>query len=132
MAQETIRFSESIVDEVEDLVENGEFEHKSEFYRFATEVLLNALNEEYDPEMVKYDRLLESVTNRSEGPGLDPGVQHDDDAGSTFYRSATTIRRHARRGESEAAEEHIDARYPPERGEYLLLEDLLDYYTTDA
>lgn len=122
MVQETVRFSQSIVEAVEELVEEGTFENKSEFYRFATELLLDSVHDEYDPEMVKFDTIAEGTRQQVAEP---PAEQSD---GSMFYQSAVTVRRHARRGDIDAAEEYIDAHYPSERGEYLLLETLLDYY----
>lgn len=122
MVQETVRYSDSIVDTVEKLVEEGTFNHKSEFYRFATELLLDQLDEEYEPEMVSYDALSEATQQSY----VDTSDQSD---GSMFYQSAIVVRRHARREEINTAEEYIDTHYPPERGEYLLLEALLDYYS---
>jgi len=131
MVQETIRFSETVVNEVEDLVAEGVFETKSEFYRFASEMLLDAINDEYDPEMVNYDKLSGGVRERidsaiGEQDALPDPTTQPNDAG-TFYRSALVVRRHARKGEIEQAEEHIDSHYPPERGEYLMLEDILHH-----
>jgi hypothetical protein len=122
MVQETVRYSDSIVETVEKLVEEDTFSHKSEFYRFATELLLDQLDEEYEPEMVNYDALSEATQQSY----INTSDQPDE---SMFYQSAIVVRRHARRGEVETAEEYIDTHYPPERGEYLLLESLLDYYS---
>jgi len=122
MVQETVRISESIVEAVQAPVNEGTFEHKSEFYRFATELLLDSLQEDYDPEMLNYDSLTETTRQQlAEFTGGQSG-------GSMFYESAILIRRHARRGEIDTAEEYIETHYPSERGEYLLLEALLDYY----
>lgn len=121
MVQETVRYSNTIVETVEKLVEQGSFSNKSEFYRFATELLLEQLDEEYEPEMVSYNAL-------SEATQLSDTDNSDQSDGSMFYQSAIVVRRHARREEISAAEEYIDAHYPPQRGEYLLLEALLDYY----
>ncbi len=123
MVQETVRYSDSIVESVEELVEEDVFEHKSEFYRFATELLLDSLHDDYEPEMLNYDSLAEA-TRQEVG---DTAVEKSDK--SMFYESAVVVRRHARRGEVGAAEEYIDTHYPPERGEHLLLEALLDYYS---
>lgn len=122
MVQETVRYSDSIVQTVEKFVEEDTFSHKSEFYRFATELLLDQLDEEYEPEMVNYDALLEATQQSY------IGISDQSDR-SMFYQSAIVVRRHARRGEIKTAEEYIDTHYPPERGEHLLLETLLDYYS---
>jgi Arc/MetJ-type ribon-helix-helix transcriptional regulator len=117
-----VRYSESIVESVERIVEEGTFDHKSEFYRFATELLLDQLDEDYDPEMLRYDTLSESTQQNV------PTHAADQSDKSMFYRSAIVVRRHARRGDVDSAEDYIDTHYPSERGEYLLLEALLDYY----
>lgn len=121
MVQETVRYSDYIVETVKKSVEEGRFRNKSEFYRFATELLLDQLYEEYEPEMVSYDTVLEAIQQADLNASDQPN-------GSMFYESAIIVRRHARRGEINTAEEYIDTHYPPERGEYLLLEALLDYY----
>lgn len=122
MVQETVRYSESIVDAVDELVEEGTFGHKSEFYRFATEMLLDSIDESYNPEMLNYDTLAENTRQQGE-------EYHQESDTRMFYSSAIVVRRHARRGEIGAAEEYIDTHYPPERGEHLILEALLDYYS---
>lgn len=106
------------------MIDEGIFDNKSEFYRFASELLLDSLRDEYTPEMVNYDQLTDTLDSQREKKDATEDI-------SGFYRSATTVRRCARRGDISAAEEHIDSRYPPERGEYLLLEALLDYYRQD-
>ena len=124
MVQETVRYSDSIVEAVEQLVERGTFENKSEFYRFASELLLGSLDDDYDPEMLNYDTLAERTRKHMRGPTV------EQQEGSMFYESAIVVRRHARRGEISTAEEYIETHYPSERGEYLLLEALLDYYSS--
>lgn len=121
MVQETVRFSDYIVNEVDELVEEGMFEHKSEFYRFATEMLLDSMREDYSPEMLNYDAIAEKTRQQLGNPS-------NESDGSMFYNSAIVVRRYARRGEINAAEDYIDTHYPTEGGEYLLLEALLDYY----
>jgi hypothetical protein len=122
MVQETVRYSDSIVESVEKILDEGVFRNKSEFYRFATELLLEHVDTDYDPEMLNYDDLSEATQ-----PNVETYTTEQSD-GSMFYQSAIVVRRHARRGEVNTAEEYIDTHYPPERGEYLLLEALLDYY----
>jgi Arc/MetJ-type ribon-helix-helix transcriptional regulator len=121
MVQETVRFSDYIVNEVDELVEEGMFEHKSEFYRFATEMLLDSMREDYSPEMLNYDTIAAKTRQQL-------GSSANESDGTMFYNSAIAVRRYARRGEIDAAEDYIDAHYPTEGGEYLLLEALLDYY----
>jgi hypothetical protein len=123
MVQETVRYSDSIVKSVEEMVNEDIFDHKSEFYRFATEFLLDQLDQNYDPEMLNYDTLAESTQHN-----VEPDSDYRSDK-SMFYQSAIAVRRHARRGNITAAEEYIDTHYPSERGEYLLLEAVLDYYS---
>ena len=50
MVKSTVRFPESVVGEIESLVEDGRFESKSEFYRFSTDYVLNQVLDDYDPE----------------------------------------------------------------------------------
>ena len=123
MVQETVRYSDSVVERVQELVEEGTFENKSEYYRFASELLLDSLKKDYEPEMVKYDAIAENTQQQVKG-----GFAIDQSDGSMFYESAIVVRRYARRGEIDAAEEYIDTHYGPDRGEYLFLEALLDYY----
>ena len=49
MVKSTVRFPESVVGEIEALVEDGTFESKSEFYRFSTDYVLNQVLDEYEP-----------------------------------------------------------------------------------
>jgi hypothetical protein len=123
MVQETVRYSDSIVESVEEMVDEGIFDDKSKFYRFATESLLEQLEKDYEPEMLNYDDFAEATQRNAET------YTADQSAKSPFYQSAIAVRRHARRGEIKTAEEYIDTQYPSGQGEYLLLEALLDYYS---
>lgn len=127
MTQETVRFSETIVTEVETLVEEGVFDNKSEFYRFAAEFVLDELNPEYTPVMDLYEQTLQDI---QEHANYSTETTVDETAGS-LYRAAVVIRQYARQGKIEQAEAYIDSHYPPERGEYLLLEALLGFYQED-
>ena len=123
MVQETIRYSEGVVTEVESLVNAGVFDSKSEFYRFATEALLTSINDDYKPNMHNYNKYQEKV--RAEFKS-DDSTAYDQ---SLFYSSAVAVRRYARNKDIQSAENHIDSHYSEDMGEYLLLEALLDYYT---
>lgn len=138
MVQETIRFSEGMTEKVDELLDQGVFETKSEFYRFAAETLLVSLNDDYQPDMVDYERHQQSVRNAVEDDDgefdtvcgdVAKNGEGDNEDECLFYTSAITIRRLAREGDIDSAKEYIDDNYTKERGELLLLEALLDYYT---
>jgi Arc/MetJ-type ribon-helix-helix transcriptional regulator len=127
MVKNTVRFHEDVVDEIERLVEDGVLESKSEFYRFASEYVLQRISEEYEPHMVDYDSV------RAELAPDDPrtiGGEESIEAGSgiPFLDSAAMVRKYALRGNFADAEDFIDHHYEAGERDAMLLEELLELY----
>ncbi|WP_435334917.1 hypothetical protein [Haloarchaeobius sp. TZWWS8] len=124
MVKSTVRFSESTVDEIESLVEEGVFESKSEFYRFASEFILEQLSDDYVPSTVDFEDIKADVFQKdqliepAEGP----------ESGLPFFESVATVRRFVLRGKVQDAEDFIDHHYNASSRDALLLEELLDAY----
>ncbi|MFB6229265.1 MAG: hypothetical protein ABEH88_12075 [Halobacteriales archaeon] len=127
MVKNTVRFHEDVVDEIEGLVDDGVLESKSEFYRFASEYVLQRISEGYEPHMVDYDSVRAEL-----GPD-DPrtiGRNAGLDAGRSipFLDSAAMIRKYALRGNFADAEDFIDHHYEAGERDAMMLEELLDLY----
>jgi Arc/MetJ-type ribon-helix-helix transcriptional regulator len=129
MVKNTVRFHEDVVEEIEGLVEDGVLESKSEFYRFASEYVLQRISEEYEPHMVDYDSVKAELD--PDGPRtIGREGEIDADAGSAipFLDSAAMVRKYALRGNFADAEDFIDHHYEPGERDAMLLEELLDLY----
>jgi Arc/MetJ-type ribon-helix-helix transcriptional regulator len=127
MVKNTVRFHEDVVDEIEGLVEDGVLESKSEFYRFASEYVLQRISEEYEPHMVDYDSV------RAELAPDDPrtiggGENIEAGSGIPFLDSAAMVRKYALRGNFADAEDFIDHHYEAGERDAMLLEELLELY----
>jgi Arc/MetJ-type ribon-helix-helix transcriptional regulator len=127
VVKSTVRFPETVMDCVEEMVAEGVFSNKSEFQRFAVEYVLSEI-EDYEPEMVDFDELQREVfqqpaTDRAE---MSPEINEN------FYENAARVRQFAIRGEIETAEEYIDTAYPVTDPRCLLLDDLLEPYRQRA
>ncbi|WP_336338332.1 ribbon-helix-helix domain-containing protein [Haloarcula brevis] len=127
MVKSTVRFPETVMDCVEEMVAEGVFSNKSEFQRFAVEYVLSEIDD-YEPEMVDFDELQRDVfqqpaTDRTE---MSPEINEN------FYENAARVRQFAIRGEIETAEEYIDTAYPVTDPRCLLLDDLLEPYRQRA
>jgi Arc/MetJ-type ribon-helix-helix transcriptional regulator len=127
MVKNTVRFHEDVVEEIEGLVDDGVLESKSEFYRFASEYVLQRITEDYEPHMVDYESVKADL-----GPD-DPrtiGLETDIGAGSglPFLDSMAMVRKYALRGNFADAEDFIDHHYEPGERDAILLEELLDLY----
>ena len=128
MVKNTVRFHESVVDEIEDLVETGVLESKSEFYRFASEYVLDQMKDDYEPHMMDFDAVKADLippdprTIESDSPAGDP------DVGIPFFESFAMVRKYALRGNLQDAEDFIDHHYDPNDRDALLLEELLEFY----
>ncbi|WP_435361009.1 ribbon-helix-helix domain-containing protein [Haloarchaeobius sp. DFWS5] len=124
MVKSTVRFSESTVEEIESLVEEGVFESKSEFYRFASEYILEQLSDGYEPSTVDFQDIKadvfpnEQLIEPAEGP----------QSGLPFFESVATVRRFVLRGKVQDAEDFIDHHYTTSSRDALLLEELLECY----
>jgi Arc/MetJ-type ribon-helix-helix transcriptional regulator len=123
MTKETVRYPDEVVDAVEDVIEDGVFESKSEFYRFSAEYVLDAIVEGYDPETLDYDEIVADLRD-----------QHDFGGGATdageeaFLAAFLEVRKQGLRGEYGAAEDRIDEAYAATDVEAVVLEELLDTY----
>ena len=122
MVKSTIRFSESVVSEVESLVEEGYFESKSEFYRFASDYVLEQLVDSYEPVSIDYEEIKAEIAPQQ-------GVSGERQSGELpFFESAVILRKYALRGNIADAEDFIDHHYEPNHPHAVVLEELLEFY----
>ena len=129
MVKNTVRFHEDVVEEIEGLVAEGVLESKSEFYRFASEYVLQRISEDYEPHMVDYDSVKAELD--PDGPrtiGREGEIDADPGSGIPFLDSAAMVRKYALRGNFADAEDFIDHHYDPGERDAMLLEELLDLY----
>ena len=128
MVKSTVRFPESVVEEIESLVDEGQFESKSEFYRFSADYVLSRTLDEYDPETIDYETIESEVI-----PETDREIGAADDAdGPPFFESVAFVRKLALRGKFSDAEDFIDHQYVPGDRHAVLLEEILRLYREDA
>lgn len=124
MVKSTVRFSETVMERVEEMVSEETFSNKSEFQRFAVELVLSEIAD-YDPEMLDFEELRDQVLpSRS----LITEAEEAPDGEDEFYRIAARVRQFAIRGDLETAEEYIDTHYPPTDPRCMLLDDILETY----
>ena len=124
MVKSTVRFPESVVDEIESLVEAEQFESKSEFYRFSSDYVLTQMVEDYDPTTIDYEAIRSEVM-----PEPDREIGADADADHPpFFESVSFVRKLALRGNFSDAEDFIDHQYTPSDRHALLLEEILRLY----
>jgi Arc/MetJ-type ribon-helix-helix transcriptional regulator len=127
MVKSTVRFPESVVGEIESLVEDGRFESKSEFYRFSTDYVLTQVLDEYEPETIDYhDIKAEVMPERERTLGTDADAE-----GPPFLESVSFVRKLALRGKFNDAEDFIDHQYAAGDRHAILLEELLRLYRSD-
>ncbi|MDY6817737.1 MAG: transcriptional regulator [Halobacteriales archaeon] len=124
MVKSTVRFPEPVVTEIESLVDDGVFESKSEFYRFASEYVLTKISDDYDPQTFDFESIKDEVIPEPEM------IQTDEDTGSgvPFLESLVIVRKYALRGEFSDAEDFIDHHYDPAERDALMLEEVLAMY----
>ncbi|MFD1634366.1 ribbon-helix-helix domain-containing protein [Haloplanus ruber] len=128
MVKSTVRFPESVVEEIETLVEEDRFESKSEFYRFSTDYVLNQVLDDYDPETIDYAEIKSEVMPEAERElGTDADTEHP-----PFLESVSFVRKLALRGKFNDAEDFIDHQYAAGDRHAILLEELLRLYRADA
>ena len=124
MVKSTVRFSETVMDRVEELVDGEEFSSKSEFQRFAVEYVLSEIDD-YEPEMLDFEDVRDEVfsdrVERTEVAGEGDGE---------FYQVAARVRQFALRGEIETARELIDTQYPATDPRAMVLDDIIETYRT--
>ena len=128
MVKSTVRFPESVVEEIESLVDEGQFESKSEFYRFSADYVLSRTLDEYDPETIDYEAIEAEVIPDAE---RELGADADAD-GPPFFDSVAFVRKLALRGKFSDAEDFIDHQYVPGDRHAVLLEEILRLYREDA
>ncbi|PSQ45864.1 CopG family transcriptional regulator [Halobacteriales archaeon SW_7_68_16] len=124
MAKDTVRYPDELVAQVDELVADGVFESKSEFYRFSAEYVLELLAEDHEATTFNYADIKQEL-------GIDPGRDRlavEGDGGTPFFESVIAVRKYGLRGDFDAAEEFIDNRYESTDRECMLLEELLGTY----
>jgi len=124
VVKSTVRFPETVMDCVEEMVAEGVFSNKSEFQRFAVEYVLSEI-EDYEPEMVDFNELRKEVFQHQPATN---GAEMSPEINENFYENAARVRQFAIRGDIETAEEYIDTAYPVTDPRCLLLDDLLEPY----
>jgi len=124
MVKSTVRFSETVMDRVEELVEGETFSSKSEFQRFAVEFVLSEIDD-YEPEMLDFEDVRDEVFADSPPQRREEFVPDDD---AEFYQIAARVRQFAIRGEIETARDLIDTHYPATDPRSLLLDDIVETY----
>ncbi|OYR58828.1 hypothetical protein DJ83_14085 [Halorubrum ezzemoulense] len=128
MVKSTVRFPESVVEEIESLVDEGQFESKSEFYRFSADYVLSRTLDEYDPETIDYEAIESEVI-----PDADRTLGADEETdGPPFFESVAFVRKLALREKFSDAEDFIDHQYVPGDRHAVLLEEILRLYREDA
>jgi Arc/MetJ-type ribon-helix-helix transcriptional regulator len=127
MVKSTVRFSETVMERVEEMVSEETFSNKSEFQRFAVELVLSEIAD-YDPEMLDFDDLRKQVLPNE---GLIKEAEAPSDADDQFYQVAARVRQFAIRGDFDTAEEYIDTHYPSTDPRCMLLDDILETYRSD-
>jgi Arc/MetJ-type ribon-helix-helix transcriptional regulator len=129
MVKSTVRFPESVVDEIESLVEAEKFESKSEFYRFSSDYVLNEMLDDYEPTTIDYEEIRSEVMPAAEreiGADLDADADHP-----PFFESVAFVRKLAMRGNYSDAEDFIDHQYTPSDRHAILLEEILRLYRSE-
>ena len=126
MVKSTVRFPETVMDHVEEMVAEGTFSSKSEFQRFAVEYVLSE-TADYEPEIVDFDEISTELL-----PQKSVIQEAEETSGSIeFLEIAARIRQLAVRGEIGTAEEYIDTHYPPTDPRSMLLDEFLTAYRPD-
>jgi len=128
MVKSTVRFPEPVVEEIETLVEEGQFESKSEFYRFSADYVLSRTLDEYEPATIDYDAIEAEVIPEAE---RELGGDEETDE-PPFFESVAFLRKLALRGNFSDAEDFIDHQYVPGDRHAVLLEEILQLYREEA
>ena len=125
MVKSTVRFSETVMDRVEELVSGDQFSSKSEFQRFAVEYVLSEIDD-YEPEMLDFDDVRNEVFPDHAVGRTEPSGEGDGE----FYQVAARVRQFALRGEIDTARELIDTQYPATDPRAMVLDDIIETYRT--
>ena len=123
MVKSTVRFSEAVMDRVEELVSGDQFSSKSEFQRFAVEYVLSEVDD-YEPEMLDFEAVRDEVFPDQALGREEPDGEGDGD----FYRVAARVRQFALRGDVDTARELIDTQYPATDPRAMVLDDIIETY----
>lgn len=121
MPKETVRYPDHVVESIDELVEDGPFESKSEFYRFSAELVLDLMDASYDPQTLDFDDIVSELGLESVRVTDDGAVPVDAD----FVDAAVYVRKCGLRGEFEAAQEFLDAQFDDTDPLALFLEEHL-------
>ena len=124
MVKSTVRFPEGVVDEIEALVDEGPFESKSEFHRFATDYMLERVVDGYTPQTIDFAEIKADTLEDGED-------DQDTPAELPFFESVVMVRQYALRDQISDAEDFIDHHYSPADRHALLLEEVLNAYRTE-
>ena len=128
MVKSTVRFPESVVDDIESLVADEHFESKSEFYRCSADHVLDQMLDDYEPATIDYEDIKAEVLPAAEREiGADADADHP-----PFFESVSFIRKLALRGNVSDAEDFIDHQYTPSDHHAILLEEILRLYRSDT
>lgn len=122
MVKSTVRFPEPVVDEIESIVDDGAFESKSEFYRFATDYVLAQIRDSYEPQTIDFQEIESEV--------MPAGPTESEEL--PFLESLALVRKFALRGELADAEDFIDHHYAAGDRHAILLEEYLDSFRSAA
>jgi len=125
MTKETVRYPDEVVAAVEDVISDGVFESKSEFYRFSAEYVLDGLIDGYEPETFDFEEI---VADLEDGHGFGDGGGSAARAEGDFLQAVLEVRKASLRGDFDDAEDFIDAEYGTGDVEAVVLEELLDRY----
>ena len=128
MAKDTVRYPDEVVEAIDELVDDGMFESKSEFYRFSAEYVLTLINEDHEVKTFNFDEIKTELDITEEDHAKALGT----DGGTFFLDAVITVRKHGLRGDYEAAERFIDTHYESTDQECIILEELLGTYRNDA
>ena len=123
MVKSTVRFSDAVMDRVEELVQGETFSSKSEFQRFAVEFVLSEIDD-YEPEMLDFEDVRDEVFPDDSAFG----GEEVPEPGAEFYQIAARVRQFAIRGEIETARDLIDTHYPATDPRSLLLDDIVETF----
>jgi Arc/MetJ-type ribon-helix-helix transcriptional regulator len=126
MVKSTVRFSETVMDRVEELVSRESFSSKSEFQRFAVEFVLSEIDD-YEPEMIDFEDVRDEVFPR-QSLVREPDSVGDPvgEPGGEFYQVAARVRQFASRGEIETARDLIDTHYAASDPRCMILDDIVE------
>lgn len=127
MAKDTVRYPDEVVEAIDELVDDGMFESKSEFYRFSAEYVLTLLNNDHEVKTFNFDEIKAELDISEEDHAKALGA----DGGTFFLDAVITVRKHGLRGDYEAAERFIDTHYESTDQECIILEELLGTYRSE-